>query len=80
MITGWLMIIGVRYLLNEDCWVMAVGMRDIGIAALLAVMIMWSVRVFVNYLYDSTFNRRRGNRVFICAVSVRTGRICRAAS
>ena len=39
---------------------MAVGMRDIGIAALLAVMIMWSVRVFVKYLYDSTFNRKRG--------------------
>ena len=68
MITGLLMIIGVRYLLNEDCWVMAVGMRDIGIAALLAVMIMWSVRVFVKYLYDSTFNRRRGKRVFIYGV------------
>lgn len=68
MITGLLMIIGVRYLLNEDCWVMAVGMRDIGIAALLAVLMMWSVRVFVKYLYDSTFNRRRGKRVFIYGV------------
>ena len=68
MITGLLMIIGVRYLLNEDCWLMAVGMRDIGIAALLAVLMMWSVRVFVKYLYDSTFNRRRGKRVFIYGV------------
>ena len=68
MITGLLMIIGVRYLLNEDCWLMTVGMRDIGIAALLAVLMMWSVRVFVKYLYDSTFNRRRGKRVFIYGV------------
>ena len=35
---------------------------------MLAVMIMWSVRVFVKYLYDSTFNRKRGKRVFIYGV------------
>ena len=56
MITGLLMIIGVRYLLNEYCWLMAVGMRDIGIAALMAVLMMWRVRVFVKYLNDSSFN------------------------
>lgn len=68
MFAGLLLIMGVKYGLQSDQWMMEVRMRDIGLAALLATALMWALRVLVKYLYDSTFHSERGETVFIYGV------------
>lgn len=52
--------------LNE--YLAEVRMRDIVLAALLAVSLMWMIRVIVKYLYDLTYHQEQAERVFIYGV------------
>jgi len=65
MSSGFLLIVAVKYGLHPDRWLMEVRLRDMGLAALLATALMWTVRVLAKYLYDSTFRPRQAKRVFI---------------
>ncbi len=57
-----------KYGLGSDAWLKEIRMRDIGLAALLATALLWAVRVAVKYLYDSVFQRIKGEKVFIYGV------------
>lgn len=52
--------------LNE--YLAKVRMRDVVLAALLAVSLMWMIRVIVKYLYDLTYHQEQAERVFIYGV------------
>ena len=68
MLTGLLLALGVKYMLHSDEWLAPIRARDLGIAALLATALLWSVRVLVKFLYDSTYRQKRAKRVFIYGV------------
>lgn len=68
MLTGLVLIMGMKYVFHSDHWLMEIRMRDIGLAALLATTLMWAVRVLVKFLYDSAFHQKQANRVFIYGV------------
>ena len=68
MLTGLLLTLGVKYMLHSDEWLAPIRARDLGIAALLATALLWSVRVLVKFLYDSTYRQKRSKRVFIYGV------------
>lgn len=68
MLTGLLLSLGVKYMLHSDEWLAPIRARDLGIAALLATALLWSVRVLVKFLYDSTYRQKRAKRVFIYGV------------
>lgn len=46
------------------------GMRikDLALSAVLSIMLMWTVRVLVKYLYDSTYQLEHAKRIFIYGV------------
>lgn len=60
MLTGLVLIMGMKYVLHSDRWLMEIRMRDIGLAALLATTLMWAMRVLVKFLYDSAFHPEAG--------------------
>lgn len=66
--TGLLLTLATKYVLHSDDWLAPVRARDLGIAALLSVALLWSVRVAVKYLYDTTYKQKRSKRVFIYGV------------
>ncbi len=68
MLTGLALIMGMKYVLHSDRWLMEIRMRDIGLAALLATTLMWAMRVLVKFLYDSAFHQKQAKRVFIYGV------------
>lgn len=65
MLTGLGLSVLFKYGLDADRWLVNVRMRDLGLAALLATALMWTVRILVKYLYDSTFHQEQAKRVFI---------------
>ena len=68
MLTGLVLIMGMKYVLHSDRWLMEIRMRDIGLAALLATALMRAVRVLVKFMYDSAFHQKQAKRVFIYGV------------
>ena len=68
MLTGLILIMGMKYVFHSDHWLMEIRMRDIGLAALLATTLMWAMRVLVKFLYDSAFHQKQAKRVFIYGV------------
>lgn len=68
MLTGLVLIMGMKYVLHSDRWLMEIRMRDIGLAALLATTLMWAMRVLVKFLYDSAFHQKQAKRAFIYGV------------
>ena len=68
MLTGLILIMGMKYVFHSDRWFMEIRMRDIGLAALLATSLMWALRVLVKFLYDSAFHQKQAKRVFIYGV------------
>ena len=68
MLIGLSLIMGLKYGLNTDSWLMPIRMRDIGLATLLAMALMWAIRVLVKYLHDSTINQKQASPVFIYGV------------
>lgn len=68
VLTGIVLIAVFKYGFHSDDWLMAIRMKDIGIAALLSVALMWAMRVLVKFLYDSTFHQKQATQVFIYGV------------
>lgn len=68
MLTGLGLTAVAKYGFGSDAWLKEIRMRDIGLAALLATALLWAVRVAVKYLYDSVFQRIKGEKVFIYGV------------
>lgn len=56
MLIGLMLIMGLKYGLHSDSWIMAIRMKDIGLAAILATILMCGIRVTVKYLYDFFFS------------------------
>lgn len=67
MLTG-LVLTGIGNVLGLDDRLMKIRWRDIVLSALLAISLMWAVRVLVKYLYDSTFRQNQAQRIFIYGV------------
>lgn len=68
MLTGLVLTMIAKYVFHSDQWLIEIRMRDIGLAALLATLLMWAVRVLVKFLYDSAFHQKQAKRVFIYGV------------
>lgn len=68
MLIGLVLIMGLKYGLHSDSWIMAIRMKDIGLAAILATILMCGIRVAVKYLYDSFFHQEYAKPVFIYGV------------
>lgn len=57
-----------KYLLADYSWPIALRLRDIIIWNLVAVSLMWAMRVVVKYLYDTYYRSKDAERVFIFGV------------
>lgn len=68
MLIGLVLIMGLKYGLYSDSWIMAIRMKDIGLAAILATILMCGTRVTVKYLYDFFFHQEYAKPVFIYGV------------
>lgn len=68
MLIGLMLIMGLKYGLHSDSWIMAIRMKDIGLAAILATILMCGIRVSVKYLYDFFFHQEYAKPVFIYGV------------
>lgn len=68
MLIGLVLIMGLKYGLHSDSWIMAIRMKDIGLAAILATILMCGIRVTVKYLYDFFFHQEYAKPVFIYGV------------
>lgn len=68
MLIGLVLITGLKYGLHSDSWIMAIRMKDIGLAAILATVLMCGIRVAVKYLYDFFFHQEYAKPVFIYGV------------
>ncbi len=67
VLTGLILIaIGRSLGLNE--YLAEIRMRDIVLAALLSVSLMWMLRVIVKYLYDLTYHQEQAEHIFIYGV------------
>lgn len=67
-LVGLALSVATKFGLHSDAWLMPIRTKDIALAALLATMLMWGMRVLVKYLYDSSFQQIHGERVFIYGV------------
>jgi len=68
ILSGLVMIVFLRSLLPETEMILKIRLRDVLLSALLATLLMWAVRVIVKYLYDSTYQLKKAERVFIYGV------------
>lgn len=57
-----------KYLLASYSWPIPLRLRDIIIWNLVAVSIMWAMRVLVKYMYDTYYRSKDAERVFIFGV------------
>ena len=73
MLIGLVLIMGLKYGLYSDSWIMAIRMKDIGLAAILATILMCGIRVTVKYLYDFFFHQEYAKPVFIYGVKAGGG-------
>jgi len=68
MISGYIGIIVARVLFPLDNYLVPFPGRQMILAALLAIMLMWAVRILVKYLYDVSFVNVMAKRTFIYGV------------
>lgn len=66
--TGLALTLILKYSAGTDSWLFPVRARDLGLAALLSIALMWSMRVLVKFIYDSSFASRHAPRAFIYGV------------
>lgn len=65
--SGLVLVILCGALVNNDVMV-AFSIKDVTLAALLSIMLMWTERVLVKYLYDTTFQQSQAKRIFIYGI------------
>lgn len=68
MMSGLAMIAVCKYVLRSDDWLYPIRMKELASAALIAVALMWALRVAVKYLYDTMMVNRTTRPVFIYGV------------
>ena len=71
-------VVAFQELTDFSPWLVYIRKRDIVLSSLLAMSLMWAARVFVKYLYVTTFHAGHAKRVFI--LGVRKGGISLAKS
>lgn len=69
MLSGLGMIAVMKYGFNSNDWLFPIRMRDIIVSALLATILMWTMRVVVKVLYDNTFTQSSAKRTMIYGTS-----------
>lgn len=62
---GVLFVIAVQWAFGLDRWLLRLELQDLFLGAVLAILIMWTVRIFVKTLYDGFTRRDNRKRVFI---------------
>lgn len=62
---GVLFVIAVQWAFGLDRWLLRLELQDLFLGAVLAILIMWTVRIFVKTLYDGFSRRDNRKRVFI---------------
>lgn len=68
VLTGSLMVAVCKCVFGSDSWLFPVRLKDLLLAALLSMMLMWTLRVVVKYLYDVMVNRGYARPIFIYGV------------
>ena len=71
-------VVAFQELTDFSPWLVYIRKRDIVLSSLLAMSLMWAMRVFVKYLYVTTFHAGHAKRVFI--LGVRKGGVSLAKS
>ena len=71
-------VVAFQELTDFSPWLVYIRKRDIVLSSLLAMSLMWATRVFVKYLYVTTFHASHAKRVFI--LGVRKGGVSLAKS
>ena len=71
-------VVAFQELTDFSPWLVYIRKRDIVLSSLLAMSLMWATRVFVKYLYVTTFHAGHAKRVFI--LGVRKGGVSLAKS
>ncbi len=71
-------VVAFQELTDFSPWLVYIRKRDIVLSSLLAMSLMWATRVFVKYLYVTTFHAGHAKRAFI--LGVRKGGISLAKS
>lgn len=78
MLTGMFLVLGLQYLLSFGSGLVPLWISDVVLAAVLALAVMWTVRIWVKQIYDATARKDKNTRVFI--YGVRTGGVSLAKS
>ena len=65
---GWICVVVFQALTDFSPYLMYIRKRDLILSALLAMSLMWMMRVFVKYFYVSTFRVAKAERAFIYGV------------
>ena len=68
MAIGFCLVIAVQTVFGLNRWLVAVTSSDLLLGALIAVVLMWIVRIWIKTLYDGSHNRNRTMPVFIYGV------------
>lgn len=68
VLTALAMIAVCKYGFHSDSWLYPIRMKELIMAALLAIALMWGMRVAVKYLYDTVFNLGHSEPIFIYGV------------
>ena len=68
VLTALAMIAVCKYGFHSDSWLYPIRMKELIMAALLSIALMWGMRVAVKYLYDTVFNLGHSEPIFIYGV------------
>lgn len=68
VLTALAMIAVCKYGFHSDSWLYPIRMKELIMAALLAIALMWGMRVAVKYLFDTVFNLGHSEPIFIYGV------------
>lgn len=68
ILLGMVIALAVRSLLGYSDYFVRIPLRVIMIWSLLSLLLMWTIRVFVKFLHDTSFSRQNAERVFIYGV------------
>ena len=68
MFTGCVMVLVVLYLFRTENWLFPINGRDWALMALIATMLMFSVRMMVRAIYEKAMNPKGEHRIFIYGV------------
>lgn len=68
MFTGCVMVLVVLYLFRTENWLFPINGRDWALMALIATMLMFTVRMMVRAIYEKSMNPKGEHRIFIYGV------------